>query len=188
MKLIIIFGPQACGKMTVGKHLSKLTGYKMLHNHISIEVALQYFNWGTEEFGELDSTIRYKIFELLKRSGQEAMIFTFTWGLNLDSDWTYIKKLINDYSEETYFIELTASLETRLERNEMPDRLNVKPSKKDIELSRKLIIGYDKTHKFNTKNDFPFDNHLIINTEVYTAEQSAKQIIKYFDFNETLSD
>jgi len=31
MKLVIIFGPPAVGKMTVGRALSRLTGLKLFH-------------------------------------------------------------------------------------------------------------------------------------------------------------
>ena len=38
MKLIVIYGPPAAGKLTVAKELSKLTGFKVLHNHITIDL------------------------------------------------------------------------------------------------------------------------------------------------------
>ena len=33
MKLVIIFGPHAVGKMTVGQELAKITDLKLFHNH-----------------------------------------------------------------------------------------------------------------------------------------------------------
>ena len=38
MKLILIFGPQAVGKMTVGQELATLTGLKLFHNHMTIDL------------------------------------------------------------------------------------------------------------------------------------------------------
>ena len=35
-KFIMIVGPQAVGKMTVGQELLKITNLKLLHNHILI--------------------------------------------------------------------------------------------------------------------------------------------------------
>jgi len=32
VKLVIIFGPQAVGKMTVGQELEKITGLKLFHS------------------------------------------------------------------------------------------------------------------------------------------------------------
>lgn len=39
MKLVIITGPQAVGKMTVGQELEKLTDLKLFHNHMTIDLA-----------------------------------------------------------------------------------------------------------------------------------------------------
>ena len=36
MKFILIFGPQAVGKMTVGQELQKITGLKLFHNHMTL--------------------------------------------------------------------------------------------------------------------------------------------------------
>ena len=52
-KLIIIFGAQASGKMTVGEHLSEIAGLKLFHNHIVIEIANHFYgfsNYEDEEF------------------------------------------------------------------------------------------------------------------------------------------
>jgi len=38
MKLVMIIGPQAVGKMTVGHELEKITDLKLFHNHMSIEM------------------------------------------------------------------------------------------------------------------------------------------------------
>jgi shikimate kinase len=37
MKLIVIFGASAVGKMTVGQELAKLTDLRLVHNHMIIE-------------------------------------------------------------------------------------------------------------------------------------------------------
>lgn len=38
MKFIILFGPQAVGKMTVGQSLVAKTNFKLFHNHMSIDL------------------------------------------------------------------------------------------------------------------------------------------------------
>ena len=38
MKFILIFGPQAVGKMTVGQELAKITNLKLFHNHMTIDL------------------------------------------------------------------------------------------------------------------------------------------------------
>jgi adenylate kinase family enzyme len=62
MKFIIIFGPHAVGKMTVGQELEKLTGIKLFHNHISIDFVAPFFSYGTKAGQRLVSMIREGIF------------------------------------------------------------------------------------------------------------------------------
>ena len=44
MKFVILFGPLAVGKMTVGQELEKITGLKLFHNHMTIELVLPFFD------------------------------------------------------------------------------------------------------------------------------------------------
>ena len=48
MKFVLITGPQAVGKMTVGQEISKITGLKLLHNHMTIEVVTKIFDYSKE--------------------------------------------------------------------------------------------------------------------------------------------
>ncbi len=60
MKLVIIFGPPAVGKMTVGYELAKLTGLKVFHNHMTIEIALNFFDFGQPEFDDVPILVEIK--------------------------------------------------------------------------------------------------------------------------------
>ena len=44
MKFVLNAGPPAVGKMAVGLELSALTGFKLFHNHASIDAALSVFS------------------------------------------------------------------------------------------------------------------------------------------------
>lgn len=53
-KIVLITGPQAVGKMTVGQELSKITDLKLFHNHMTM---IQYHifsvmeqKWGKGQF------------------------------------------------------------------------------------------------------------------------------------------
>ena len=61
MKFIIITGPQAVGKMTVGQELVKITNLKLLHNHMTIEVLTKIFDYNKEIFRKLNEEFRIRI-------------------------------------------------------------------------------------------------------------------------------
>ncbi|MCC3359301.1 AAA family ATPase, partial [Bacillus sp. REN16] len=47
MKFVHIFGPQAVGKMTVGQELAKITELKLFHNHMTIDLVSNFFDYST---------------------------------------------------------------------------------------------------------------------------------------------
>jgi shikimate kinase len=63
MKFILIIGPHAVGKMTVGQELQKITNLKLFHNHMSIEPIVNFFDHGTTSFKRLSNLIREEIFK-----------------------------------------------------------------------------------------------------------------------------
>jgi hypothetical protein len=72
MKLVIIFGPQAVGKMTVGHELEKVSDLKLFHNHMTIELVQPFFNYGTAEGKRLVKLFRNEIFKDVANSNQEV--------------------------------------------------------------------------------------------------------------------
>ncbi len=58
MKLIFIYGAPAVGKLTVARELARLTGFKVFHNHLSIDCIEPIFDFGTPSFFKLIELIR----------------------------------------------------------------------------------------------------------------------------------
>lgn len=67
MKFVLIFGPQAVGKMTVGQQLEKITDLKLFHNHMSIELLHPFFGFGSETW-RLSALFRKEIFKAVSES------------------------------------------------------------------------------------------------------------------------
>ncbi len=60
-KFILIIGPQAVGKMTVGQELAKMTGYKLFYNHMTIEMVRLIFDYDKKAYQRMN----YNVWELL---------------------------------------------------------------------------------------------------------------------------
>ncbi len=58
MKLIFFYGAPAVGKLTVARELARLTGFKVFHNHLSIDCIEPIFDFGTPSFFRLIELIR----------------------------------------------------------------------------------------------------------------------------------
>jgi hypothetical protein len=186
MKLVIIFGPPAVGKMTVGYELRKLTGLKLFHNHMTIDLVLNFFDFGHPQFHTLVSEFRRRVFEEVVASDVSGLIFTFVWALDHDSDRTFIERSCNIFREkdaDIYFVELEAELSERLKRNESEFRLSEKPPKRDVEKSKERLLEDDKKYKLNSNEDFFYkENYFKINNTNLPADKVARMIVERFGF------
>ncbi len=111
MKFIILFGPLAVGKMTVGQELEKLTDLKLFHNHMTIEMVLPFFEMHTESFKKLVSSYRIQMFEEVAKSNLAGLIFTYVWQLDQKKDCDFIDHIVEIFEKENasvYYIELEA--------------------------------------------------------------------------------
>lgn len=185
MRLVIIFGPPAVGKMTVGFALERLTGMPLFHNHMTIEPLLRYFPFGSPPFARLNNEFRTRIFEEVAASDLPGMIFTYVWGLDLPEDKAFIDgaaAIFADRGAEVCYVELSSPLEERLRRNETELRLSEKPSKRNLAWSRRNVEQTDQRYRMNSQGDFFYpDRHLLIDNSHLSPDEVAQQIVERFN-------
>ena len=188
MKLIVIFGPQAVGKMTVGHELEKVTNLKLFHNHMSIELVTPFFNYGTDEGKRIVKIIREEIFKAVVDSEQEGLIFTYVWYFDDQKERDYLEsltKIFKDKGAEVYYVELEADIKERIVRNKTEHRLEHKPTKRDIEWSEAELVKSNLEHRLNSKEgEIKEKNYLRINNSNLSANEVAILIKNEFNLDE----
>lgn len=183
-KFILLIGPQAVGKMTVGQELAKITGYKLFYNHMTIEMLREIFDYNKDSYHKMNECIRYEIFKEFSKSTEKGIIFTycFDFGKYFESEKTDTTKWMNLF-DESYVVELEATLEERLKRNKTSNRLEHKASKRDIAWSEKNLLDSLTKHKLNSDlgdGEKIFKNYLRINNTNLPAYDTAQLIKEYF--------
>lgn len=185
MKLVILFGPLAVGKMTVGQELEKITGLKLFHNHMTIELVLPFFDMYSKSFNKLVNSFRMQLFEEVSKSNMEGIIFTFVWELDQKYDDDFIKSIVDIFEKENagvYYVELEADVSVRLKRNKSANRLKHKISKRDINSSEKELLNTDRDFVLNSKkNILQGEEYIRINNTKLSAKETAKMIKEKFD-------
>ena len=153
MHFVLLFGPPAVGKMTVGRELARITGYKLFHNHMTIEPVLDVFPFGSPPFSRLVNEFRRRMIEEAVLADLPGLIFTLVWGLELPEDRELVSSSV-DIVESAggwfSFVELSAELDERLARNGSPLRLAEKRSKRDLEFSRRNLLDLEENYVMNT--------------------------------------
>ena len=178
--LIVICGPQAVGKMTVAEALRDKLHYCMMMNHDSIELSDHIFGFGTPAQKELNGAIRETVFALAVKHNID-LIFTFVCAFDMPEDVDYLKNLERQFTQSGgrfYFVELFAAIETRLARNETPHRMERKPSKRNVEWSRRDLLKTAERYRLNTdEGEILFAHHLKIDNTDLSPDAVADRII-----------
>ena len=179
MKFILIFGPQAVGKMTVGQELANLTKLKLFHNHMTIELLEPLFSFSPEMW-KLSTVFRKEIFKTVAGSNSEGMIFTYVWAFDQQEDWDFVDEICEIFESqgaEIYFVELEADINERLERNKSPHRLEHKPTKRNIEWSENELIESMERYRLSSHPDeIKRENYIKVNNTKLSATEVAKLI------------
>ena len=179
MKLVLIVGDSAVGKMTVGQELMKITDLRLFHNHMTIEPVLDIFN----DFNvDVILKLRYLIFEEFAKTQNYGMIYTCMWAYDCQEDWDIMNKILSIFDgAEIYCVELTAPLEVRLQRNITENRLKHKASKRDIAASNARLIHYADQRFISRDGEIPIENFMRIDNSNLAADVVARMIKENFD-------
>lgn len=183
--LLVLFGPPAVGKMTVGRAVAARTSFRLFHNHMTIEPLLETFGYGTPPFLTLNPEFRRRVMEEAAAHGVD-LIFTVVWALDSAEDLAEMASYVGIFDGDAAFVELRADLETRLERNRTEHRLVHKPSKRDVEWSddnvRQMEAQWTMTSAtgHHCAGDLLSEHpHLVLDTAGSPAERSAAQIVEW---------
>lgn len=183
MKLVFLIGDAAVGKMTVGQELMKQTGLRLFHNHMTIEPVIEIFGSFN---GSVTAQLREVIFREFAKSDNKGMIFTYLWAFDMQSDWDYIAHVADIFKEqgsEIFCVELVAPQEIRLQRNETPNRLLHKASKRDVAQSRERVLRDDTQHRcVSLPGELPFENYIKIDNSNLAPDVVATMIREQFGF------
>lgn len=183
--LVIILGPHAVGKMTVGQELAKITDLRLFHNHMSIELARKLFAHSEKEWSVLNETIRKTVFELFAKGDFPGLIFNYMCAFDMQSEFDYLQNVIDLFKSNDancYVVELCADFEERLVRNKSENRLLHKESKRNLEWSEAEMRKTSEKYRLNSYNgeNLPFENYIKIDNTTLAPDEVAKMIQTHF--------
>ena len=186
MHLLLILGPPAVGKMTVGRAVADRSDYRLFHNHHTIELLLDVFDYGTPPFRTLNTEFRRRLLEEAATAGTD-LVFTFVMGMDEQAEADYLERLVEPYGDRVAVVELVAGLDTRLVRNRTEHRLAEKKSKRDVDWSDTNVRELDADYRMTAEpgRDAPGERllarwpHLAIDNTELSADETADRILAW---------
>ncbi len=174
MKLVFIYGPPAVGKLTVAKELLKLTGFKVFHNHLTIDLVKSIFEWGEGPFWELVDRFRLELVKAATEANIPGVIFTFVYAKTHDDGFVRrIVKVVEKGGGEVCFVRL------QCERKELLRRLR-NPSRREFQKMNKAASLRSLLARFDLFADVPHPNNLVIDNTDLSARRAARMIADHY--------
>jgi len=116
LKLLFLHGPPAVGKLTVAREVAALTGWRLFHNHLTVDLVLAVYDFGTPGFVALREQIWLAVIRRALADRLPGLIFTFSPESSVPQ--RFIDELFAEIAaegSEVIVVELTAS-EAAIER------------------------------------------------------------------------
>jgi hypothetical protein len=175
MRLVFIYGLPATGKLTVAVELAAMTGYKLFHNHLVVDLLLSVFDFGSSPFVELREDFWLSVFKQACRSQLAGLIFTFAPEETVRPG--FIREAISTVAGEggeIDFVELVCPLAELKRRIDSPSRLGYQKLS-SVALFEQLHADgvFDASHMPEPR--------LSIDTSLYTPTEAAMEIMRSLD-------
>jgi hypothetical protein len=117
---VLLYGPPGVGKLTVGRELAELTGFRLFHNHLTVDVVEALFSRGTESWRRLLGEIRTLMVAEAARAGVD-LVMTFALGSGEEAARAYVEA-IESNGGRAHLVRLVCAEEVLLGRIGNRDR------------------------------------------------------------------
>jgi hypothetical protein len=174
MKLVFIYGPPAVGKLTVAKKLSKITKFKLFHNHLTVDLLNTVLKFGTDSYFKLNDKIRLSILEEAAKQNVKGVVFTFSHSYPEDTRWAKrVARRIKKFNGKVYFVHIVC------EKEQLTIRVKHSSRKKfhKVKTTKKLQEVLKKWDFFTT---IPLVDCLVIDNPNLAPEKVASKIKAYY--------
>ena len=122
MRLCFLFGPAAGGKLTVARELVRLSGDRLFHNHLVVDLAAALFDFGTPAFVALRERLWLDCFRLAADAGA-SLVFTFHPEASVPPGFPErAREAVEERGGRVHFLEIVCPEEVLEQRIEDPSR------------------------------------------------------------------
>lgn len=174
MKLLLIYGPPAAGKLTVASKLADKSDFIVLHNHKTIDLYKEVMDFGTDEFWEKVSDLRFELVELAAKNNKN-IIMTLCYEPGDEHYIEKLKNIVKEYSSQIYYARLVCAADELKKRVTQESRKS-HGKIKTVEEIEKSLKNHDYSQTINEPNSIVIDNNNV------SADEVANKIIGDFKF------
>jgi len=177
MKLILLYGPPAVGKLTIAKEIARLTGFKLFHAHLTSDLVEAIVPRGTPSFRKLAWDLRYAVFAEAAQAHLDGLIFTTVYGRDHREQFiARCMEVVAPFGGEVCFVHVHCQAETLRQRVVSEDR-NQYGKITSVELLNEILSHGEPQALFEAGTLW---DSLSLNTDVLHPVEAAQQVIAHY--------
>jgi len=113
-RMVFLYGPPAVGKLTVAQLVADRLGFRVLHNHLTIDAVAPVLDFGTDAFWDVVGRLRGDLVATAAGEGVD-LVYTYVYA---PGDEVVIDPLVEPYERAggVTFVQLVAPREELLRR------------------------------------------------------------------------
>jgi hypothetical protein len=171
MRVVYLYGPPGVGKLTVGTELAARTGFRLFHNHLTVNLVTAIFPRGSPAWVRLIRHVRGHVFAEAAREGVD-LIYTGVY-LGTAEQAQAIETMLEPVRASGGSV---AFVQLECEREELVRRVQQESRRRHEKLTdpRVLVESYDLTVTL------PFTPHLRVDTTRLPPAQAAAHIATHY--------
>jgi hypothetical protein len=172
MRLVFLYGPPGVGKLSVGSELAALTGFKLFHNHLTVDLVWSIFPRGSAPWFRLLRQIRRDVFTEATREGFDLV---FTGVARATPEYEDVVRTMFEPvwhgGGTLVFVQLACAREELLKRVQNECRR----ARNKLTDPQRLVDEYD------LDVTLPFERHLRVDSTRLSPAETAAHIVAHFD-------
>jgi chloramphenicol 3-O-phosphotransferase len=171
MRLVLLYGPPGVGKLTIGRQLAEMTGFKLFHNHLTVNAVEAVFPRGTDSWQRLIRAMRCLMVAEAARAGVDV-VMTFALGAGEGAARAYVEAAESN-GGRVHLVRLTCADEVLLTRVGAAERAALGKLTDPARL-RELL---DSSHR---PRELGFGESLTIDTTDTAPAEAARRIVEHY--------
>lgn len=172
MRLVVLYGPPGVGKLTIGGELAALTGFRLFHNHLTVDLVTAIFPPNSGAWNALAREIRREVFSAAAQAEVDLILTRAPRaadGAEIERVTAMIAPVLA-VGGEVSFVQLTCGRVEHLRRLQSDGRRGHKLTDPEI-----------LTDLYDLDATLPFAPHLQLDTTDLTPTEAAARIAKHFE-------
>ena len=153
--------------------LAKITGFKLFHNHVSIQFVQSIFEFGTKTFWRLTDKFRLEMLEEASKKKVDT-IFTFVYGKGADD--RFVRNAIHRvrlHGGRVCFVRLYC------DREELANRVKAKERRRMGKISTKSTL-HGVLKKYDLASEVPFQSSVSFDTTDKSPKRVAELVAQHY--------